>query len=110
LIGFGFGLYQWIDWGNDYYIVTDRRAIWLEKVIGLYDSRHEAPLRMVLSVSTTTDVSGRMMDYGDVVIRTFTGQLRFHTVGSPRESITWMGSYTSTGPSGCGRRRKLPKA
>jgi hypothetical protein len=85
LVGFGFGLYQWIDWGNDYYIVTDRRAVWLEKVVGLYDSRHEAPLRMVLSVSTTTDVSGRMMDYGDVVIRTFTGQLRFHTVGSPHE-------------------------
>jgi hypothetical protein len=28
-----------IDWGNDYYIVTSQRVVWLEKVIAVYDSR-----------------------------------------------------------------------
>ncbi|MEW6568145.1 MAG: cyclic nucleotide-binding domain-containing protein, partial [Chloroflexota bacterium] len=84
LAGLGLGLWQWIDWGNDYYVVTDRRAVWMEKVVGLYDSRQEAPLRMVLSVSVTTEAIGRIFDYGDVVIRTYTGQIVFRSVPSPR--------------------------
>ena len=84
LVGLAFGAWQWVDWGNDYYIVTDRRAVWLEKVVGLYDSRQEAPLRMVLSVSTSTEVIGRLLDYGDVLIRTFTGTLAFRAVSQPR--------------------------
>jgi hypothetical protein len=76
--------WNWIDWTNDYYIVTNRRAVWLEKVIGLYDSRQEAPLRMVLSVTVNTEVAGRLLNYGDVIIRTFTGKIVFRTVESPQ--------------------------
>ena len=79
--GILFGIWQWLDWTNDYYIVTDRRAVWLEKVIGIYDSRREAPLHTVLSISVGTDVTGRIMGYGDVVIRTYTGKVVFHNVG-----------------------------
>ncbi|NIS82353.1 MAG: cyclic nucleotide-binding domain-containing protein [Anaerolineales bacterium] len=77
-------LWRRIDWGNDYYIVTNRRAVWLEKVIGVYDSRIEAPLHMVLSVSVSTEVVGRMLGYGDVIIRTFTGRVVFQNVENPR--------------------------
>ncbi len=83
LLGLGYGLWKRIDWGNDYYIVTDRRAVWLEKVIGIYDSQREAPLQMVLSVSVNTDFLGRSLGYGDVVIRTYTGQLTFRNVHDP---------------------------
>jgi CRP/FNR family cyclic AMP-dependent transcriptional regulator len=72
-----------LDWSNDYYIVTNRRVIWLEKVIGLYDSRQEAPLTAVLSVNSETDVTGRLLGYGDVIIRTFVGKITFASVGSP---------------------------
>lgn len=81
LAGILFGIWQWLDWTNDYYIVTDRRAVWLEKVIGIYDSRREAPLHTILSVSVGTDITGRMMGFGDVVIRTYTGKVVFHNVG-----------------------------
>ena len=83
-LGLGYGFWRWLDWRNDYYLVTDRRAVWLEKVIGLYDSRQEAPLHMVLSVSVSTDLLGRSLGYGDVVIRTYTGQLTFHNVRLPK--------------------------
>ncbi len=43
-----------IDWGNDYYIVTNQRVVWLEKVIGIYDSRQESPLSTILSVGVET--------------------------------------------------------
>ncbi len=84
LVGLGWGVWQWVDWRNDFYVITDRRAVWLEKVVGLYDSRQEAPLSMVLSVAVTTSVLGRLLDYGDVVIRTYTGQLVFRAVPGPR--------------------------
>jgi hypothetical protein len=86
-VALALGVWRWIDWGNDYYIVTDRRAVWLEKVIGIYESRQEAPLRMVLSVSSSTELSGRMLDYGDVIIRTYTGQILFHAVAQPRPMV-----------------------
>jgi hypothetical protein len=83
ILGLLFGFWRWIDWGNDYYVVTNKRIIWLEKVVALYDSRQEAPLHMVLSVSVSTDVVGRSLGYGDVVIRTYTGQLTFRKVNDP---------------------------
>lgn len=76
-------LYQWIDWRNDFYLVTNRRAIWVEKVVLLYDSRQEAPLFNVLAVNLKTTVLGRILGYGDVIIRTYTGQLSFREVAQP---------------------------
>jgi hypothetical protein len=83
-VGLALGIWRFVDWGNDYYIVTDRRVVWLEKVIGLYDSRQESPLHMVLSVSVSTDFLGRTLGYGDVIIRTYTGQITFRNVKDPR--------------------------
>jgi hypothetical protein len=82
----GWALWNWIDWGNDYYIVTNERVIWLEKVIGIYDSRQEAPLSTVLSVGVETDVSGRLLDYGHVIVRTYVGKIPFHHVAHPYEA------------------------
>ena len=79
-------IWNWIDWGNDYYIVTNQRVIWLEKVVGLYDSRQEAPLSTLLSVGVETDISGRLLDYGDVVVRTFVGKIVFSHVAHPDEA------------------------
>jgi hypothetical protein len=82
----GLIIWRWIDWGNDYYIVTNQRVIWLEKVIGIYDSRQEAPLSTVLSVGIQTDQFGRWMDYGDLVIRTFVGKIVFSHVHHPYQA------------------------
>jgi hypothetical protein len=79
-------LWNWIDWGNDYYIVTNQRVIWLEKVIGIYDSRQEAPLSTVLSVGVETDVSGRLLDYGHVIVRTYVGKIPFNYVSHPYQA------------------------
>ena len=78
-------VWEWVDWGNDYYIVTNQRVVWLEKVVGLYDSREESPLPTVISVSTETEPLGRSLDYGNVIIRTFVGRIVFHHVAHPYE-------------------------
>jgi hypothetical protein len=77
------GIWVWIDWGNDFYIVTNQRVIWLEKVIGIYDSRQEAPLNTILTVGTQIDQFGYWLGYGDVIIRTYTGQIVMHKVNHP---------------------------
>jgi len=35
------GIWVWLDWGNDFYVVTSRRVLSVEKVILLFDSRQE---------------------------------------------------------------------
>ncbi|MFZ6031561.1 MAG: cyclic nucleotide-binding domain-containing protein [Chloroflexota bacterium] len=90
LIGLGFfvvalamGVWEYIDWGNDYYIVTNQRVVWLERVIALYDSREEAPLGTVVAVNIQSEQWGRWLGYGDVVIRTYTGSITMRHVAHP---------------------------
>lgn len=80
-------LWRWVDWGNDYYIVTNQRVVWLEKVIGIYDSREESPLSAVQRVSVATELAGRIFNYGDLVIRTIVGSsLTLKNVDSPYQA------------------------
>jgi len=72
-----------IDWGNDYYIVTNQRVVWLEKVVGIYDSRQESPLSTIISVGIEANQFGRILDYGNVIVRTFVGRILFGNVSHP---------------------------
>ncbi len=87
------GLWQYVDWSNDYYIVTNQRVIWLEKVIGLYDSRSEAGMGTILSVSTESDFFSRWFDYGTVVVRTYTGEIRMRYVVHPKQAAAMIEEY-----------------
>ncbi|HMX20826.1 MAG TPA: cyclic nucleotide-binding domain-containing protein [Anaerolineales bacterium] len=89
----GWGVWNAIDWSNDYYIVTNQRVIWLEKVIGLHDSREEAPLGTILSVGVETDAVGRVLDYGNVIVRTFVSRLEFDYVDHPNQAADMIREY-----------------
>lgn len=94
LIGIlAWGTWNAIDWSNDYYIVTNQRVIWLEKVIGLHDSREEAPLSTILSVGVETDMFGRALDFGNVIVRTFVGKLEFDYVDHPVQAADMIREY-----------------
>ena len=90
---FGWGVWQVLDWGNDYYIVTNQRVIWLEKVIGIYDSRQEAPLDKILSVGVETVLVGRLLSYGNVNVRTFVGLIPFKRVNQPYQAAAIVEEY-----------------
>jgi hypothetical protein len=72
-----------VDWSNDYSIITSQRILFRELIVFLYDSRREAPLSAILSVTTETSLLGRMLDYGDVIVRTFTGMILLPFVRKP---------------------------
>ncbi len=82
-----------IDWGNDYYIVTSQRVVWLEKVIAVYDSRQESPLNTILAVAVETSLLGRWFDFGDVVVRTFVSKIIFRYVSHPKQAQHMIEEY-----------------
>jgi len=62
-----------VDYRNDYSIITSQRVLFQEKVVMLYDSRRESPIKAILAISTKTSQLGRIIGYGDVIVRTYAG-------------------------------------
>ena len=86
-------IWRVVDWSNDYYIVTNQRVVWVERVIGIYDSRQEVPLSTILAVNVETDMIGRILDYGNVSVRTFVGSIRFDFVDHPVQAADMIREY-----------------
>jgi hypothetical protein len=93
LVVVGWTAWLVVDWGNDYYIVTNQRVVWLEKVVGIYDSRQESPLSTVLSVGVEANPLGRALDYGNVIVRTFVGKIPFSHVTHPHQAARMIEEY-----------------
>jgi len=70
------------NWANDFYVITNRRLVWVERVSGFYDSRQEAPLGTLLSVGIQTTISGSIFKYSDISLRTYVGNIRFNRIGN----------------------------
>ena len=85
VVGLIWLLWNWVDWRNDYYIITSHRVVWVEKIVGIFDSRQEAHLREVNSVSVKTDVIMQsMFDYGHVSVKTIFGGIDLLYVPAPQ--------------------------
>ena len=66
----------------------------VEKVIGIYESRQESPLSAIQRVNVETDVSGRLMDYGDLIISTIVGStLKLRNVDHPYQAAALIDQY-----------------
>lgn len=87
------GVWTWLDWGNDLYIVTDKRVVWLERVMVFHHSRREAPLETILSVNVTKGVIGRILAYGHVNVRTFTGGILMRNVAMPELFVSFVEGF-----------------
>jgi len=84
LIGLVAGAWSFFEWRNDYFFVTNLRVVWHERNLLQSASRQEVPLRAIQSLDIqTTNVFTRMIDVGDLVIRTFNNQLGLAYVHHP---------------------------
>lgn len=72
-----------LDWSNDYSIITNSRVVSVEKVALLYESRQEVPLEAILGSEIRTDQWARWIGYGDIVIRTYTGNIQLSKLARP---------------------------
>ncbi len=77
-----------LDWGNDRYIVTNKRVIHRERIYFLFESLVEAYLDMIQDV--TIDIASplaNLLNFGDVTIETAGpgDPIKFQTVSKPRD-------------------------
>ena len=77
----GYSIWEYIDWTNDYSIITSRRVNFQEKIVFLYDSRTEALLTAIRSVETYVDRTGLLFGYGNVIVHTFAGDIILNRIG-----------------------------
>ncbi len=85
LVLIGWWIWAYIDWTNDYYVVTNQRVVYQERVVLFYDSRQESPLAVVQSTQTNTSQIGRWVGYGNVAIRTYIGTILYRNVAMPEQ-------------------------
>lgn len=63
------------DWRNDFFVLTSKRVVWIEKVAMVYDRRQEAPLRTIMSVGLQKSRLGSLFGFADVVVLTYVGKI-----------------------------------
>ena len=85
LVAVLWGVWTVVDWMNDFSILTNSRLVYQEKILMLYDNRQETPLQAVLSVTTETDWLGRRFSYGNVIVRSYAGQIILPKLSNPRQ-------------------------
>lgn len=76
-------VWTYVDWANDYYVITTNRIVYQERVVLLYDSRQETPLDQVQSSSSNTSQFGRIFGYGNVVVRSFFSTILLKQIAYP---------------------------
>ena len=85
----GLTLWLWADWRNDYYVMTNKRVVHMEKTVLLRESREEAPLESVQDISIVMPgVVGRLLGFNDLSMQTAgaKGRVTFRTVSQ----AAWM--------------------
>jgi len=94
LLGLAWGVWAYVDWENDFYIVTDKRVVYLEKIVLLYDSIQEAPLETIQTVNVSTaNFIERWLGYGHVTVETFGGKIQMRYVRDPKSVETALKEY-----------------
>ena len=84
------GVWNWLDWSNDFYIITSWRVLWSEKQIGIYQTNREVHLNTILAMNVITNLLGRWLGYGNVEVRTYTGGILMKFVGQPNLFVSFI--------------------
>lgn len=92
-VSFLWSLWVLFDWRNDFFILTNKRVVWIEKVAMVYDSRREAPLRTVMSVGMQKSRLGSLFGFADVVVLTYVGTIRLADLPRAETIATLVEAY-----------------
>lgn len=85
--------WQYMDWANDFSIITNKRVVFQERVLLLYDSRQEAPLDTLMSSAVKSSQMGRWLGYGNVAMRTYTGTVTFSQLANPDDVVSMLDDH-----------------
>ncbi len=76
-------LWVGIDWANDYYILTTRRLVRIDRTAGVFDRREEVPLGNIMAVEVSSTAMGKMLSFGDITSRTYNVPIIWHGIANP---------------------------
>lgn len=80
--GFGWTV---LDWSNDWLVVTNKRVIHLERVIGFFEERTEAPIEQVTNVNESAQgIFARLLEFSTVRVETAGHQIDINFEYVPR--------------------------
>ncbi len=75
----------YVDWGNDFYVVTNQRVVYVEKVVLLYDSRLNLSMSALTTVGAETgSLADRLFEYGDVTVKTLAKPMVLQAIAYPQ--------------------------
>jgi hypothetical protein len=77
IIGLIISAWTALEWTNDFFIITRERVLVQKKMIGFFESRQESPFSAILSTELETSFIGRTLGFGAIILRSYTGNLRF---------------------------------
>jgi hypothetical protein len=83
LLGAFLSIWAGLEWTNDYFFLTVERVLVQKKMVGFYDSRQESPYSAILSTGLESSVWGRMLEFGSIHLRSYTGDLTFKRLPYP---------------------------
>jgi hypothetical protein len=76
--------YVYIDWRNDYWVVTNRRIVHVDELVLIRKKRDETPLPSVTQVQYERHgIAAAILDFGDLEVETFTGNIGMRNMPSP---------------------------
>jgi uncharacterized membrane protein YdbT with pleckstrin-like domain len=77
-------VYIYLDWTDDFFVITDRRVISRNRVILLYETKEETSLDAVQSITKKIgSFWAARIGFGDIIIRTYTGHIDFEKIPDP---------------------------
>ena len=79
-VGIGWMLWVYFEWSNDLFFFTDKRVNTTRRTHFVLEERLETPLSAVESIQIRANLLGRVLDYGGLLINTFTGSTHIANV------------------------------
>jgi hypothetical protein len=95
----GLALWHFVDWQNDYYVVTDQRVVHRERIFLFYDQQDECPIAKVQNVNVRrSSWVTSVFDVGDVLIETqgVRSNVEFTWVGKPDDAAKYILAQANT--------------
>ncbi|MEL7590551.1 MAG: cyclic nucleotide-binding domain-containing protein [Anaerolineaceae bacterium] len=83
LLGVFLSTWAGLEWTNDYFFLTAERVLVQKKMVGFFDTRQESPYSAILSTGLETSVWERLLGFGSIHLRSYTGDLTFKHLPYP---------------------------
>ena len=79
-----FSFYLFLNWENDYYVVTNKRLVHVDEIPYVRTKREEAPLTSVTEIQfARNSILAHLFDFGDLRVETFSGFVGMQDIPHP---------------------------